>query len=96
LQFFCGLIEGNLEVGVGKTRNDRRKRGKANADIIKIVWAGDNEQEVTVRHKTAPLGNRKSAFRWFEEFTMEWSETFIQEPEKKPAERENHEQQAHV
>ena len=81
---------------MGKIPSDRRKRGKANAGPIKIVWAQDNEQELTVRHETAPVKNRKSAFSWFKEFTMEWSETFIQELEKKSEEKEDHEQQAHV
>ena len=79
-----------------RTRNDRRKMVKANADTIRVVWAGSNEQEVPVRNETAPVIDGESAFRWFEEFTMEWSETFIQEPEKKSTERENHGRQEHV
>ena len=81
---------------MGKASNDRKKKGRANVNIIRIVWAGENEQEITVRHETAAIRNGKSAFSWFEEFTAEWSETFIQELEKKPGEKEDHEQQPPV
>ena len=65
-------------------QNDRRKRcrsqnhrRKIDIETIKIGGEGDNGQEVTVRYETAPQRKEKSAFSWFEELTMEWSETFI-------------------
>ncbi len=64
--------------------NDRRKsnsrrshRRKGNTEPIKIRGEVDKGQEVTVHCGTAPPKKGKSAFSWFEEFTMEWSETFI-------------------
>jgi hypothetical protein len=65
-------------------QNDRRKsdrrqnrRGKGNIEIIKIGGQGDKGHEVTVRYETAPQRKEKSTFSWFQEFTIEWSETFI-------------------
>jgi len=65
-------------------QNDRRKsnrrqnhRRKGNIETIKIGGQGDKGQEVTVRYETAPQRKEKSTFSWFEEFTIEWSETFI-------------------
>ena len=55
-------------------RGDRRK---GNIETIKIGWEGDEGQEVTVRYETAPQRKEKSTFSWFEEFTIEWSETFV-------------------
>jgi hypothetical protein len=70
--------------------NDRRKsnrrqshRRKGNIKTIKIRGEGDKGQEVTVRYETAPPREEKSTFRWFEELTMEWSETFISKHYKK-------------
>ncbi len=56
-------------------RQSRRRRG--NIETIKIGGEGDKGQEVTIRYETAPKRKEKSAFSWFEEFTMEWSATFI-------------------
>jgi len=44
---------------------------------IKIGGGRDIGQEVTVHCRTAPQRKEKLTFSWFEEFTMEWSETFI-------------------
>jgi hypothetical protein len=64
--------------------NDRREssrrqshRRKTNIEATRIGGEEDNGQEVTVRYETAPRRKEKSAFSWFEEFTVEWSETFI-------------------
>jgi len=46
---------------------------------IKIGGGVDKGQEVTVHYGTAPQRKEKSTFSWFEEFTMEWSETLILE-----------------
>ncbi len=40
-------------------------------------------KEVTVRHETSPKRTERSTFSWFEEFTLEWSETLIQKRQKK-------------
>jgi len=58
------------------SRNQIHSR-KANGDYIKVGRGEDDEQEVIVRQKPAPRRKKESAFSWFEEFTMEWSETFI-------------------
>jgi len=65
-------------------QNDRRKsnsRGSPRREIIietaKIGGERDNGQEVAVRCETALQRKERSTFSWFEEFTVEWSETFI-------------------
>lgn len=65
-------------------QNDRRRtsgrqghRRRTNIETTRIGEEEDNGQEVTVRHETAPQRKEKAAFSWFEEFTVEWSETFI-------------------
>ena len=52
-----------------------KRQGKG--DVKKIRVEGDKGQEVTVYYKTVPQKKEKSTFSWFEEFTIEWSETFI-------------------
>jgi len=63
----------------GRRRGNRRPshRRKTNMEPIEIGGEVDEEQEVTVHYGTAPQRKEKSTFSWFEEFTMEWSETFI-------------------
>ena len=82
--FFIGHIEQDLEVDKAMLQHDPKKsnrnqiyRGKGYLNTIKIGWGEDNGQEVIVRHKPAPRRKERSAFSWFEEFTMAWSETFI-------------------
>jgi hypothetical protein len=83
--FFYGRTKEDLEVPMAITlQNDRRKsnrrqnhRTKGNIETIKIGGRGDKGHEVTVRYETAPQRKEKSTFSWFEEFTTEWSETFI-------------------
>ena len=67
-----------------ENENDRRRgnrgqrhRRKTNMDPIKIGGEVDKGQEVTVHCGTALQRKEKPTFSWFEEFTMEWSETFI-------------------
>jgi hypothetical protein len=71
-------------------QNDRRNgirgessRRKGDIKPIKIEGEGDKEQEVTVRHETAPQTKEKSTWGWHEEFAIEWSETFITNKKKK-------------
>ncbi len=57
----------------------RRQSGRRKGDIEKIIAGGEGDkgQAVPVRYNTAPQRKEKSTFSWFEEFTMEWSETLI-------------------
>ncbi len=83
--FFYGQTKEDLEVDMTITvQNDRRKgkrrrshRRKTNIETTRIGGEGDNGQRITVHHGTAPRRKEKSAFSWIEEFTVEWSETFI-------------------
>ncbi len=70
-------------------QNERRKsntkqspRRETSIETTRIGGERDSGQEVTVRYGTVPQG-KKSTFSWFEEFTVEWSETFIHEKQKK-------------
>jgi len=65
-------------------QNGRRKSGgrespgtRGNVKTAKIADEGDNGQEVTVRCDTALQRKERPTFSWLEEFTIEWSETFI-------------------
>jgi len=71
-------------------QNDRRKgvrrqSSRRNTDIktIKIEGKGDKEQGVTVRHEAVPKKKARSVWSGHEEFTREWSETFIIKKRKK-------------
>jgi hypothetical protein len=83
--FFYGQSKEDLEVKMEVAgQNDWRKsdkrqshRRKGNIGIMKIGEEGDRGQEITVRYKTVPRRKDESTFSWFEEFTIEWSETFI-------------------
>jgi hypothetical protein len=89
--FFYGQIEADLEGRMADTRqNDRRKgvrrqssRRKTDIKAIKIEGKGDKEQEVTVRHEAVPKKKARSVLSGHEEFTREWSETFIIKKRKK-------------
>ena len=83
--FFYGQIKADLEGRMANTRqNDQRKgvrrqssRRKTDIKTIKIEGKGDKEQEVTVRHEAVPKKKARSVWSGHEEFTREWSETFI-------------------
>ena len=49
-----------------------RKKG-----TIRIGWERDDGKKIIIHHKPVLRKKRESAFNWFEEFAMEWSETFI-------------------
>jgi hypothetical protein len=75
-------------------QNDRRKgirrevsRRKGEITTIEVEGKEDKEQEVTVRHETAPQTKEKSTWSWYEEFTVEWSETLITRKKKKQPEK---------
>ena len=83
--FFYGRTKEDLEADMAiSPENDRRKdnrrqshRRKGNMEPIKIGGKVDKEQEVTVHCGAGPQRKEKSTFSWFEELTMEWSETLI-------------------
>jgi len=89
--FFYGQIETGLEAKVENTRqNDRRKsirrevsRRKGEITTIEVEGKEDKEQEVTVRHETAPQTKEKSTWSWYEEFAAEESETYITKKKKR-------------
>jgi len=71
-------------------QSDRRKgnrrqstRRKGGIRIIKIKGEEDKEQEVTVRHEAVPKKKGSSLWSGHEEFTREWSESFITRKRKK-------------
>ena len=70
-------------------QSDRRKsnrresnRRKDDRKIIKIEEEGGKQQEMTVR-QAVPKKKAKSVWSGHEEFTREWSETFITKKRKK-------------
>ena len=70
-------------------QSDRRKsnrrecnRRKGDTKFIKIEEEGGKEQEMTVR-QAVPKKKAKSVWSGHEEFTREWSETFITKKRKK-------------
>ena len=69
--------------------NDRRRSNRRqnhgredNLESIKIGGDVDRGREVTIHYGTAPQRKEKTTFSWFEEFTIEWSETFILQKQK--------------
>ena len=69
--------------------NDRRRSNRRqnhgredNLESIKIGGDVDKGREVTIHYGTAPQRKEKTTFSWFEEFTIEWSETFILQKQK--------------
>jgi hypothetical protein len=83
--FFYGQAREQLDVDmrIAVENDPRRSQGRqshrrnTNVETTKNGGEGYKGQEVTVRYETAPQRKEKSAFSWFEEFTVEWSETFI-------------------
>ena len=83
--FFYRQRSASLEVEMAITRqSDRRKgdrrqsaRREGDVRIIKIRGEGDRGQEVTVRHPGVLKKKDSSVWSGHEEFTREWSETFI-------------------
>jgi hypothetical protein len=71
------------------SKGDRRKgmrrqssRRKGDIEEIKIREERDKEQEVIVHHEAVPEKKASSVWSWHEEFTAEWSETFITKKRK--------------
>jgi hypothetical protein len=57
----------------------RRHSGRRKSDTEKVIIGGerDMKQEVTVRHEGVPQKKASSVLSWYEEFSTEWSETFL-------------------
>ena len=62
-----------------RRKSDRREsnRRKGDRKIIKIEGEGGKEQEMTVRHEAVPKKKARPVWSGIEEFTWEWSETFV-------------------
>ena len=60
----------------------KRKKGPSEVEKIKIEKEGDKKQEI-VLHKTLIQKDERSVWSWLEEFTTEWSETFITKKKKR-------------
>jgi len=58
-------------------------KGQGKGDVKRIKVEGDKGQEGAVCCETVPQRKEKSTFSWFEQFTIEWSETFISKNRKK-------------
>jgi len=65
-------------------QNDQRKgirregnRRKTDIKTIKIEGKEDKEQKLTVRPETTHQKKAGSVWSWYEEFAIEWSETFL-------------------
>ncbi len=63
---------------------NKRQKGPKKVETVKIEKEEDEKQEIIVLHKTLFQKNEGSVWSWLEEFTMEWSETFITKKRKKP------------
>ena len=72
-------VDMTIMLGNDRRKSNRRQnhRREANLESIKTGGDPDKGREVTVHYSTAPQRKQKTTFSWFEEFTMEWSETFI-------------------
>jgi len=67
------------------TRQGDRRKG--DTEKIKIAEEGGKEQEVVVHDEAVPPKKASSVWSWNEEFTAEWSETFITKKKKRNPER---------
>jgi hypothetical protein len=56
---------------------------KEDVKIIRIEEERGKEQEVSIYHEIVPQGKEISIWSWHEEFTLEWSETFITKKREK-------------
>ena len=62
-----------------RRKGTRRHRGRRKGDTEKIIIGGERDikREVTVRHGAVPQEKASSVLSWYEEFSTEWSETFL-------------------
>jgi hypothetical protein len=82
--FFYTGIRTRQKVGMVIT-----SKRQGNGNVRKIKVEGDKGQEVTVCCEAVPQKQEKSTFRWFEQFAVQWSETFLTKKRKKHPKREN-------
>ncbi len=61
----------------------KRKKDRSEVDKIKIEKDGDKKEERVVLHKTLIQKEETSVWSWLEEFTTEWSETFVTKKKKR-------------
>ena len=89
--FFYSQIKADLEIRVTNTRQSNRREGirressrrKTDIKTIKIEEREHKEQEVTVRHEIALQKKAGSVWGWYEDFAVEWSETFLTKERKR-------------
>ncbi len=62
----------------------KRQKGAKKVEAVKIEKEEDEKQEIVVLHKTLFQKDEMSVWSWLEEFTTEWSETFVTKKNKKP------------
>ena len=60
-------------------KGTRRHSGRRKSDTENVIIVGgrDMKREVTVRHEGVPQKKASSVLSWYEEFSTEWSETFL-------------------
>jgi len=63
---FCQLLRLHLKNFIGFLISTAR-----------IGWEREDGKKIIIHDKPVLRKKRESAFNWFEEFPMEWSETFI-------------------
>jgi len=76
--------------GQGNRRKGIRRQGgrrKGDTEKIKIAEEEGKGQGVIVHHVAVPPKKASSVWSWNEEFTAEWSETFITKKKKRNPER---------
>ena len=61
----------------------KKKKSPSEVEKIKIEKEGDKKEEIVVLHKTLLQKDERSVWSWLEEFTTEWSETFITKKKKR-------------
>ncbi len=65
----------------------KRQKGPKKVETIKIEKEENEKREIILLSNTPSQGVEKSVWGWLEEFTIEWSETFITKKRKKPPTR---------
>ncbi len=61
----------------------KKQKGPSEVERIKIQKEGDEKQEIVVLRKALFQKDEGSVWSWLEEFTVEWSETFISKKKKR-------------
>ncbi len=61
----------------------KKRKCLSEVEKIKIQKEGSKEGEISVLPKTLPQEGERAVWSWLEEFTIQWSETFITKKRKK-------------